>query len=175
MKRGAFDLPEEAKESAAAMRRAVSEQIKALQDISQLVGRSTQQFEISEPAARAIAATKPAAPQPQQARAEPRPQQQPLPTPAATAAPVQQQPAAPVIRNVAPVEQRPRLRSLVFRHRFSAVKKAVGGSAICCAAPLATLRTAQHRWHLPHLQPGLQPNNRRVPPTAATRAMSSSH
>ncbi|WP_376782306.1 hypothetical protein [Agrobacterium cavarae] len=99
---------EEAKESAAAMRRAVSEQIKALQDISQLVGRSTQQFEISEPAARAIAATKPAAPQPQQARVEPRPQQQPLPTPAAaTAAPVQQQPAAPVIRNVAPVEQRP--------------------------------------------------------------------
>src|SRR5690606_21952305 len=49
LKRGAFDLPEEAKESAAAMRRAVAEQIKALQDISQLVGRSTQSFEVSQP------------------------------------------------------------------------------------------------------------------------------
>ncbi len=49
LKRGAFDLPEEAKESAAAMRRAVSEQIKALQDISALVGRSSQSLEVSRP------------------------------------------------------------------------------------------------------------------------------
>ena len=68
LKRGAFDLPEEAKESAAAMRRAVAEQIKALQDISQLVGRSTQQLEISEPAPRAAgrstACTRPPGPGP---------------------------------------------------------------------------------------------------------------
>ncbi len=83
LKRGAFDLPEEAKESAAAMRRAVAEQIKALQDISQLVGRSTQQLEISEPAARA-----PAAAQPAPAR--------PAPAPAAPAQPVQQQAPQPV-------------------------------------------------------------------------------
>jgi hypothetical protein len=79
LKRGAFDLPEEAKESAAAMRRAVSEQIKALQDISQLVGRTSQTLEISEPVARRLAeaqveqprrpaAAAPAAPAPQPAR-----------------------------------------------------------------------------------------------------------
>ncbi|MFL5018011.1 MAG: hypothetical protein ACJ8EW_17810, partial [Rhizobium sp.] len=60
LKRGAFDLPEEAKESASAMRRAVAEQIKALQDISQLVGRSSQQLEISEPVARTLAQAQPA-------------------------------------------------------------------------------------------------------------------
>jgi hypothetical protein len=60
LKRGAFDLPEEAKESASAMRRAVAEQIKALQDISQLVGRSSQQLEISEPVARTLAQVQPA-------------------------------------------------------------------------------------------------------------------
>ncbi|MGZ2456267.1 ABC-type transporter Mla subunit MlaD [Rhizobium anhuiense] len=60
LKRGAFDLPEEAKESASAMRRAVAEQIKALQDISQLVGRSSQQLEISQPVARTLAQAQPA-------------------------------------------------------------------------------------------------------------------
>jgi ElaB/YqjD/DUF883 family membrane-anchored ribosome-binding protein len=81
LKRGAFDLPEEAKESAAAMRRAVAEQIKALQDISQLVGKSAQQLEISEPVARALADVQPAprprpAPQPQAAvQQQPAPQQ----------------------------------------------------------------------------------------------------
>ncbi|MEC9462572.1 MAG: hypothetical protein VX601_05305, partial [Pseudomonadota bacterium] len=59
LKRGAFDLPEEAKESAAQMRRAVAEQIKALQDISQLVGRTSQTLEISEPVARRLAEAQP--------------------------------------------------------------------------------------------------------------------
>lgn len=59
LKRGAFDLPEEAKESAAAMRRAVAEQIKALQDISQLVGRSATQMEISSAARLAPAPQQP--------------------------------------------------------------------------------------------------------------------
>jgi ElaB/YqjD/DUF883 family membrane-anchored ribosome-binding protein len=101
LKRGAFDLPEEAKESAAAMRRAVSEQIKALQDISQLVGRSTHQMEVSEPVARAIAATQPVA----ERRAETRPQP-------AAATPVQQRPAqpqpaaAPALRGTLPLENR---------------------------------------------------------------------
>ncbi|MBP8937026.1 MAG: hypothetical protein KBG72_00930, partial [Agrobacterium sp.] len=103
LKRGAFDLPEEAKESAAAMRRAVSEQIKALQDISQLVGRSAHQMEVSEPVARAIAATQPAT----ERRVETRPQ------PAATA-PVQQQrptqpqpaPAPAALRGSLPLENR---------------------------------------------------------------------
>ena len=72
LKRGAFDLPEEAKESAAQMRRAVSEQIKALQDISQLVGRTSQTLVDPEPVARRLAEAQPepvrrqpAAPQPQ--------------------------------------------------------------------------------------------------------------
>jgi ElaB/YqjD/DUF883 family membrane-anchored ribosome-binding protein len=60
LKRGAFDLPEEAKESASAMRRAVAEQIKALQDISQIVGRSSQRLELSEPVARTLAQAEPA-------------------------------------------------------------------------------------------------------------------
>jgi phosphoglycolate phosphatase-like HAD superfamily hydrolase len=74
LKRGAFDLPEEAKESAAAMRRAVAEQIKALQDISQIVGKSTRQFEVSDQSMRAMASAQPAPPRPQ-----PQPQQQVIP------------------------------------------------------------------------------------------------
>jgi len=80
LKRGAFDLPEEAKESAAAMRRAVAEQIKALQDISALVGRSTQNFEVSEASA-SRPAPAPARPQP------------------AAPAPVPPQPAPPAPRS----------------------------------------------------------------------------
>jgi hypothetical protein len=87
LKRGAFDLPEEAKESAAAMRRAVSEQIKALQDISHIVGRSTQQLEISEPAPQIQPAPRPTqaaiAPQAQQ----PAPVVAPSPQPASTSIP----------------------------------------------------------------------------------------
>jgi hypothetical protein len=75
LKRGAFDLPEEAKESAAQMRRAVAEQIKALQDISQLVGRTSQTLEISEPVARRLAEA-----QPEPVRRQPAaPQAQPQP------------------------------------------------------------------------------------------------
>ncbi|MFN3503626.1 MAG: hypothetical protein ACK4ZJ_15320, partial [Allorhizobium sp.] len=76
LKRGAFDLPEEAKESAAQMRRAVAEQIKALQDISQLVGRTSQTLEISEPVARRLAEAQPE-PVRRQPAAAPAPQPQP--------------------------------------------------------------------------------------------------
>jgi ElaB/YqjD/DUF883 family membrane-anchored ribosome-binding protein len=87
LKRGAFDLPEEAKESAAAMRRAVSEQIKALQDISHIVGRSTQQLEVSEPAPQAQPAPRPApATVPQQTQ-QPAPVAAPAPQPVPTSIP----------------------------------------------------------------------------------------
>jgi ElaB/YqjD/DUF883 family membrane-anchored ribosome-binding protein len=95
LKRGAFDLPEEAKESAAAMRRAVAEQIKALQDISHIVGRSTQQLEISEPAPRAIPqpqpqpAPRPAQPAVTQQAPQPTPPAAPAPAPAATPSPIE--------------------------------------------------------------------------------------
>jgi hypothetical protein len=59
------------------MRRAVSEQIKALQDISHIVGRSTQQLEVSEPAP---------TPRPAQT-ASPQQAQQPAPAPAPQPAP----------------------------------------------------------------------------------------
>ena len=85
------------------MRRAVSEQIKALQDISQLVGRSTHQMEVSEPVARAIAATQPAA----ERRVETRPQPA-APAPVQQQRPAQPQPApAPAaLRGTLPLENR---------------------------------------------------------------------
>ena len=97
LKRGAFDLPEEAKESAAAMRRAVAEQIKALQDISQLVGRSAQSLDVSEP----VAVSRPApvaqpAPQP----AAPRPAAPTAPA-AATSAPF----GSSVLRDSLPLDR----------------------------------------------------------------------
>lgn len=83
LKRGAFDLPEEAKENAALMRRAVGEQIKALQELSEIIGKSSSQLEVAQPvrqqeapaapaarvvapqaAAPQVAAPQPAAPQP---------------------------------------------------------------------------------------------------------------
>ncbi|MBN9056734.1 MAG: kinesin, partial [Rhizobiales bacterium] len=67
LKRGAFDLPEEAKENAAQMRRAVSEQIKALQDLSDIIGKSSSALEVSRPAVQA-----PVAQPVQPARVEPR-------------------------------------------------------------------------------------------------------
>jgi ElaB/YqjD/DUF883 family membrane-anchored ribosome-binding protein len=96
LKRGAFDLPEEAKESAAAMRRAVSEQIKALQEISTLVGRSSQQLEVAEP----TPVRAPAAP------AAPRPQQQPTQiAPPAPAAPRNETYSGGPLRGSLPLEK----------------------------------------------------------------------
>jgi hypothetical protein len=50
LKRGAFDLPEETRENAAAMRRAVADQIQALQDLSQIVSQSAERVEVARPA-----------------------------------------------------------------------------------------------------------------------------
>ncbi len=52
LKRGAFDLPEEAKENAAVMRRAVAEQIKALQELSEIIGKSSGHMEVAQPVVR---------------------------------------------------------------------------------------------------------------------------
>ncbi|HSX72961.1 MAG TPA: kinesin, partial [Shinella sp.] len=68
LKRGAFDLPEEAKENAAQMRRAVSEQIKALQDLSDIIGKSSSALEVSRPATVQAKAVQ----QAQETRVEPR-------------------------------------------------------------------------------------------------------
>ena len=79
----AFDLPEESKENAAVMRRAVAEQIKALQELSEIIGKSSTQLEVAQPlrqqpvAAAAVAAAPVARPV-QQPVAEPR-RQDPAP------------------------------------------------------------------------------------------------
>ncbi len=86
LKRSAFDLPEEAKENAAVMRRAVAEQIKALQELSDIIGKSSTQLEVAQPlrqqpvAAAPVAAAPVAVARPvEQPAAEPR-RQEPAPT-----------------------------------------------------------------------------------------------
>ncbi|PLU34066.1 hypothetical protein, partial [Sinorhizobium medicae] len=64
LKRGAFDLPEEAKENAALMRRAVGEQIKALQELSEIIGKSSSQLEIAQPVRQQEAPVAPVRPAP---------------------------------------------------------------------------------------------------------------
>jgi ElaB/YqjD/DUF883 family membrane-anchored ribosome-binding protein len=114
LKRGAFDLPEEAKENASVMRRAVAEQIKALQELSDIIGKSSGQLEIAQPRQQAVAQQQPVAAATvravaQQPAAEPRrPEQEPLlrgslgleqPRPAAQQPVVrQQEPAAVTAR-----------------------------------------------------------------------------
>jgi hypothetical protein len=67
------------------MRRAVAEQIKALQDISQLVGRSSNRMEVSTPVAKTAVA--------------PKPVERPAPV---ASAPIAKEPAAPAIQRAQP-------------------------------------------------------------------------
>ena len=52
LRRGAVDLPRETSEQAAAMRRVVAEQIKALNELTEMVTRSGRDYDVAEPAAR---------------------------------------------------------------------------------------------------------------------------
>jgi hypothetical protein len=96
VKRGAFDLPEEAKESAANMRKAVSEQIKALQDLSRIISRGQELSTVSRAVAAAATAAAPAF--------QPQPAYQPAPV-----QPVRQE--APVARQAAAVMDAPAPRA----------------------------------------------------------------
>ena len=49
MKRGIFELPQEAEESTSAMRRVVSEQIRALNELSEIVARQANTLDVSQP------------------------------------------------------------------------------------------------------------------------------
>ena len=72
LRRGALELPRETSEQAAAMRRVVAEQIKALNELTDIVARSGRMYDISEPAA-------PARPEPaprREPRADPAPARQ---------------------------------------------------------------------------------------------------
>jgi ABC-type transporter Mla subunit MlaD len=98
LKKGVLDLPQETKESTTAMRRAVSEQINALKELSDIVAKSGRTFDVS---ARPAPRPAPAQPSFDAPRA-----------PAASAAPafVRERPqpaAAPAPRPVAQAERRP--------------------------------------------------------------------
>jgi hypothetical protein len=50
LKRGVLELPHETRESAEAMRRVVSDQLKALSELNEIVGRHSREIEVVEPA-----------------------------------------------------------------------------------------------------------------------------
>jgi hypothetical protein len=50
LRRGAADLPQETAQQAASMRRAVADQIKALEELSEIVTRSGRAYDVSQPA-----------------------------------------------------------------------------------------------------------------------------
>ncbi|MGO4834352.1 kinesin, partial [Rhizobiaceae sp. 2RAB30] len=86
LKRGVIDMPVEAKESTTAIRRAVTEQINALKELSDIVARSGRTTDVGErslsrPTATPAQAPAPAAP----AARAPEPPRRPQPTPAAAA------------------------------------------------------------------------------------------
>jgi hypothetical protein len=139
LKRGAFDLPEEAKESAAAMRRAVAEQIKALQDISHIVGRSTQQLEISEPARRPRRSP-PASAQPRPSPTTAAAVVAPAPAPAATSIPHRgDRRFRPAWNAAPPASARQHSRPPAPAGRLLPRRRPpAAGSAICCVAHRVT-------------------------------------
>jgi ABC-type transporter Mla subunit MlaD len=104
IKKGVFELPMEAKESTTAIRRAVSEQINALKELSAIVAKSGRNNDVSEPRSAprpAAPAPRPAAPaaaaRPAEPPRRPAPQQQaPAPQPKRPA------PATPAPAPVAP-------------------------------------------------------------------------
>ena len=62
IKKGVFELPMEAKESTTAIRRAVSEQINALKELSEIVAKSGRNNDVSEPRRRRVRRSARAAP-----------------------------------------------------------------------------------------------------------------
>jgi hypothetical protein len=154
----------------------VAEQIKALQDISQIVGRSTQQLEISEPTARALAEAQPA-PRPQPAApapaaAAPRPQQ-PAPQQPAPQPPVAQQP----VQRPAPQLQQPSIESLGLRGSLPAERPAAQPQRPAETATPARQEAAGGGWISDLLRgasrdenAGLQPARQPAPKAPAEQA-----
>jgi hypothetical protein len=109
LRRGALELPKETSEQTAAMRRVIAEQIRALNELTDIVARSGRAFDVAEPmpvraeTPRAItarpSASRPAqqaSPAPQPARSDaalppaPRPERPAAPTPVTRAAPTEE-------------------------------------------------------------------------------------
>jgi phage-related protein len=86
IKRGVFELPEETRESTSAMRRAVSEQINALKELSDIVARSGRMLDASDNAEPAPRNPRPSQPQRAAQPARPAPElpraERPAPEPA---------------------------------------------------------------------------------------------
>jgi len=82
LKKGVVEMPQEAKESTSAIRRAVSEQINALKELSEIVAKSGRTVDVSEPRN-----LRPA-PQPPAPRTPEPPRRAPAPQPPAAAAPL---------------------------------------------------------------------------------------
>src|SRR5690606_12113397 len=102
IKRGVMQLPEETRESTSAMRRAVSEQINALKELSDIVARSGRVIDVADNRATARPAPAPAA---RTVTETPRaaPVAAPVaPRPAAAAQPRPQEPASPKAAQEAP-------------------------------------------------------------------------
>jgi hypothetical protein len=87
LKRGVFELPREAEESTAALRKVVSDQLKALSELSSLVGKQNAALDVSRNVARASSAAVSAeprvseTPRRSQSYAEPTPAPAPAPEP----------------------------------------------------------------------------------------------
>ena len=137
MRRGVLDLPEEARESAEAMRRVVGDQIKALSELSEIISRHGKTLDLSSPT---LGEPRASAPVPRRRRvaieappvhraAAPRRERAPRRTAAAP------QPVAKAQPRAVP-RQAPQLRR---RHR-RAKRAAKAGSPTSCAAPPATTK-----------------------------------
>lgn len=87
LKQGVLNLPEEAEESSAALRKVVNEQIRALTELSEIVAKQSNALDISRPQAQAAVASAAPAPAPQQQ------------------APVNYAPAAPARQQSAPASE----------------------------------------------------------------------
>ncbi len=106
VQRGAADLPRESAEQAAAMRRVVSEQIKALSDLTEVVQRSGRNLDLAEPAPMPQTRVEPPRLEPQRSLDKPR---MPRAEPPAPVAPVVvddasrlRSPAAASVRGMSP-------------------------------------------------------------------------
>ena len=147
LRRGVFELPRETSEAADAMRRVVSDQIKALRDLAAVVSASGVEFDVSEPAP-------PTAP----ARSEPLPP----PAPRREAPPRQSLPPAEDLRVIAepePVEA-PRLRTLPVQDEPRYTSESSQVEPVRRARPLAPISapTAPAATPAPAAAPSLERN-----------------
>ena len=135
LKKGAIDMPVEAKESTTAIRRAVSEQINALKELSDIVAKSGRMFDVSDRGS-SRSAPPPPPPAPTLTPVARAPEQR---RPAPPAAIERRAPAAePALRGATIDLDRPAEAGVGRPGTATASRSKAAGCAICCAAPRAT-------------------------------------